>query len=103
MRLVLVTTTVAALGFVPMAMAQGAVAEVQRSQATIVVGGLVTPTALVLLILPILYPRYRTASTPQAQRSKVKPRGLLEHALERTIRISIFGVALGWSRRGTCS
>ena len=47
---------VAALGFVPMAMAQGVGAEVQRPLATVVVGGLCTSTALTLLILPSLYP-----------------------------------------------
>lgn len=56
MRPVLVTALVAALGFVPMAMAQGVGAEVQRPLATVVVGGLVTSTALTLLILPALYP-----------------------------------------------
>ena len=56
MRPVLVTALVAALGFVPMAMAQGIGAEVQRPLATVVVGGLVTSTALTLLILPALYP-----------------------------------------------
>ena len=56
MRPVMVTALVAALGFVPMAMAQGVGAEVQRPLATVVVGGLVTSTALTLLILPSLYP-----------------------------------------------
>ena len=56
MRPVLVTALVAALGFVPMALAQGIGAEVQRPLATVVVGGLVTSTALTLLILPALYP-----------------------------------------------
>ena len=56
MRPVLVTALVAALGFVPMALARGIGAEVQRPLATVVVGGLVTSTALTLLILPALYP-----------------------------------------------
>ncbi len=56
MRPVMVTALVAALGFVPMAMAQGVGAEVQRPLATVVVGGLCTSTALTLLILPSLYP-----------------------------------------------
>lgn len=56
MRPVLVTALVAALGFVPMAVAHGVGSEVQRPLATVVVGGLVTSTALTLLILPALYP-----------------------------------------------
>ena len=47
---------VAALGFVPMMLADGVGAEVQRPLATVVVGGLVTSTVLTLLILPTLYP-----------------------------------------------
>lgn len=55
-RPVLMTALVAALGFVPMMLAQGIGAEVQRPLATVVVGGLVTSTALTLLVLPALYP-----------------------------------------------
>ena len=62
-RPVLMTALVAALGFVPMTLATGAGAEVQRPLATVVVGGLVTSTILTLLVLPALYPwlRRRTA------------------------------------------
>jgi cobalt-zinc-cadmium resistance protein CzcA len=56
MRPVMMTALVAALGFVPMALATGVGAEVQRPLATVVVGGLVTSTMLTLLILPALYP-----------------------------------------------
>lgn len=56
-RPVLMTALVAALGFVPMALAHGIGAEVQRPLATVVVGGLGTSTLLTLLILPALYPR----------------------------------------------
>ena len=55
-RPVLMTALVAALGFVPMMLASGAGAEVQRPLATVVVGGLVTSTVLTLLVLPALYP-----------------------------------------------
>lgn len=55
-RPVLMTALVAALGFVPMALATGVGAEVQRPLATVVVGGLVTSTLLTLVILPSLYP-----------------------------------------------
>jgi len=59
-RPVLMTALVAALGFIPMAFAQGVGAEVQRPLATVVVGGLVTSTLLTLVILPSLYPRLFT-------------------------------------------
>jgi cobalt-zinc-cadmium resistance protein CzcA len=54
-RPVLMTALVASLGFVPMALSQGAGAEVQRPLASVVIGGLVTSTALTLLVLPVLY------------------------------------------------
>ena len=55
LRPVLMTALVASLGFLPMALSHGAGAEVQRPLATVVIGGLVTATALTLLVLPILY------------------------------------------------
>ena len=55
LRPVLMTTFVAALGFVPMAVATGTGAEVQRPLATVVVGGVVTSTLLTLVVLPVLY------------------------------------------------
>ena len=55
LRPVLMTALVASLGFVPMALSHGAGAEVQRPLATVVIGGLVTSTALTLLVLPALY------------------------------------------------
>ncbi len=55
LRPVLVTSVVASLGFLPMAMSTSAGAEVQRPLATVVIGGLVTSTLLTLLVLPTLY------------------------------------------------
>jgi cobalt-zinc-cadmium resistance protein CzcA len=55
LRPVLMTALVAALGFVPMMLATGVGAEVQRPLATVVVGGLVTSTFLTLVILPALF------------------------------------------------
>jgi cobalt-zinc-cadmium resistance protein CzcA len=49
------TALVASLGFIPMALATSAGAEVQRPLATVVIGGLITSTLLSLLILPTLY------------------------------------------------
>lgn len=55
LRPVLMTAAVASLGFLPMALSNGAGAEVQRPLATVVIGGLVTATILTLLVLPVLY------------------------------------------------
>jgi cobalt-zinc-cadmium resistance protein CzcA len=55
LRPVLMTALVASLGFVPMALAHGRGAEVQRPLATVVIGGLVTSTALTLIVIPALY------------------------------------------------
>jgi cobalt-zinc-cadmium resistance protein CzcA len=51
----LMTALVASLGFVPMAIATGAGAEVQRPLATVVIGGIITSTFLTLVLLPVLY------------------------------------------------
>ncbi|WP_174492498.1 efflux RND transporter permease subunit [Acinetobacter sp. Marseille-Q1623] len=55
LRPVLMTACVAALGFVPMALATGTGAEVQRPLATVVIGGILSSTALTLVLLPVLY------------------------------------------------
>ena len=55
LRPVLMTALVASLGFVPMALATGTGAEVQRPLATVVIGGILSSTALTLLVLPGLY------------------------------------------------
>jgi len=55
LRPILMTALVASLGFVPMALAVGRGAEVQRPLATVVIGGILSSTALTLLVLPVLY------------------------------------------------
>jgi len=55
LRPVLMTALVASLGFVPMALAHGTGAEVQRPLATVVIGGIISSTLLTLLVLPALY------------------------------------------------
>lgn len=55
LRPVLMTALVASLGFLPMALATGTGAEVQRPLATVVIGGILSSTALTLLVLPALY------------------------------------------------
>lgn len=68
LRPVLMTATVAALGFVPMAIATGRGAEVQRPLATVVIGGIISSTALTLLVLPCLYRMFH-AREPQIEES----------------------------------
>jgi cobalt-zinc-cadmium resistance protein CzcA len=55
LRPVLMTATVASLGFLPMAISSSAGAEVQKPLATVVIGGLITATFLTLFVLPLLY------------------------------------------------
>jgi cobalt-zinc-cadmium resistance protein CzcA len=55
LRPVLMTALVASLGFLPMAFATGTGSEVQRPLATVVIGGILSSTALTLLVLPVLY------------------------------------------------
>src|SRR5215475_7868936 len=58
LRPVVITALVASLGFVPMAIATGTGAEVQKPLATVVIGGLISATLLTLLVLPALYARF---------------------------------------------
>ena len=62
LRPVLMTALVASLGFVPMALATGPGAEVQRPLATVVIGGIISSTILTLLVLPALYVLFRRES-----------------------------------------
>ncbi|WP_374251980.1 efflux RND transporter permease subunit [Acinetobacter brisouii] len=55
LRPVLMTACVASLGFIPMALATGTGAEVQRPLATVVIGGILSSTLLTLLLLPVIY------------------------------------------------
>jgi cobalt-zinc-cadmium resistance protein CzcA len=60
LRPVLMTAFVASLGFLPMALSNGAGAEVQRPLATVVIGGLMIATFLTLFVLPVLYIMFET-------------------------------------------
>ncbi len=62
LRPVLMTALVASLGFIPMALATGTGAEVQRPLATVVIGGILSSTALTLVVLPTLYKWFHTPS-----------------------------------------
>lgn len=55
LRTVLMTAAVASVGFIPMAFSTGAGAEVQRPLATVVIGGVISSTAMTALVLPALY------------------------------------------------
>ncbi|MBN8829127.1 MAG: CusA/CzcA family heavy metal efflux RND transporter, partial [Sphingomonadales bacterium] len=63
LRPVVMTALVASLGFVPMALATGPGAEVQKPLATVVIGGLLSATLLTLFVLPTLYARYGRRET----------------------------------------
>jgi len=77
LRPVLMTALVASLGFVPMALATGTGAEVQRPLATVVIGGILSSTALTLLVLPLLY---RWAHRRAEVRKPAEPSPSLEPA-----------------------
>jgi cobalt-zinc-cadmium resistance protein CzcA len=66
----LMTALVASLGFVPMALATGAGAEVQRPLATVVIGGILTSTFLTLLVVPVLYDWIERKSKPKPKRTE---------------------------------
>jgi cobalt-zinc-cadmium resistance protein CzcA len=66
LRPVMMTALVASLGFVPMAIATGPGAEVQRPLATVVIGGIISSTILTLLVLPALYILFRRESAHAA-------------------------------------
>ncbi len=73
LRPVIMTASVAALGFLPMALSGSAGAEVQRPLATVVIGGLITATLLTLFVLPVLYRifdemKWRKASSSLSKR-----------------------------------
>jgi cobalt-zinc-cadmium resistance protein CzcA len=77
-RPVAMTALVASLGFVPMALATGTGAEVQKPLATVVIGGLLTATLLTLVVLPALYARF----SGKREESSFNPRE--EPPMERT-------------------
>lgn len=70
LRPVLMTATVASLGFLPMAISTSAGAEVQKPLATVVIGGLITATLLTLFVLPLLYIIFGTKRNMKGGRMK---------------------------------
>jgi cobalt-zinc-cadmium resistance protein CzcA len=77
LRPIAMTALVASLGFVPMALASGTGAEVQKPLATVVIGGLVSATLLTLLVLPALYARFGAAANGGKQ-AAAAPRSPLQ-------------------------
>jgi len=76
LRPVLMTALVASLGFVPMAIATGTGAEVQRPLATVVIGGILSSTALTLLVLPLLYRlAYRRQEEEEEEAGRIRSEG----------------------------
>ena len=69
LRPVVITALVASLGFLPMALATGTGAEVQKPLATVVIGGLITATLLTLLVLPALYARFGGEGGPKQEKA----------------------------------
>ncbi len=70
LRPVLMTASIAALGLVPLLFATGPGSEIQRPLAIVVIGGLVTSTALTLILLPILYRRFGLSAEVGSPRDK---------------------------------
>jgi len=71
LRPVLMTALVASFGFIPMALATGRGAEVQRPLATVVIGGIISSTLLTLFVLPVLYSMLHGSETSESPGSRV--------------------------------
>ena len=85
LRPVIMTASVASLGFLPMALSQSGGAEVQRPLATVVIGGLITATFLTLIVLPILYYYFEKGV-------RVKPGAVLPILLVGALMFQVNGV-----------
>ena len=81
LRPVLMTALVASLGFVPMAIATGTGAEVQQPLATVVIGGILSSTALTLLVLPVLYRLAHGRDEEEAVFNEAQKQAALEHEI----------------------
>lgn len=77
LRPVLITAAVASLGFLPMALSQGAGAEVQRPLATVVIGGLTVATILTLFVLPVLYSLFEKRSFDKMKKKRAMATAML--------------------------
>src|SRR3546814_19793553 len=97
------TALVASIGFVPMAIASGAGAEVQKPLATVVIGGLISATLLTVFLLPTLYARYGRRETdipPPDQRPDPGSSTLVKAALRVLVAaLSATGIPVRGERR----
>jgi cobalt-zinc-cadmium resistance protein CzcA len=75
LRPVVITALVASLGFVPMALATGTWAEVQKPLATVVIGGLISATFLTLFVLPALYSRFAPETAREEEKRTDRAQG----------------------------
>ncbi|PKP44550.1 MAG: CusA/CzcA family heavy metal efflux RND transporter [Bacteroidetes bacterium HGW-Bacteroidetes-13] len=87
LRPVLMTAAVASLGFLPMALSNGAGAEVQRPLATVVIGGLISATVLTLMVLPALYVLFETVQI------KVKSKNMKKGLTICLLLVSLSGIS----------
>jgi len=78
LRPILITALVASLGFLPMAIATGTGAEVQRPLATVVIGGILSSTMLTLLVLPLLYRLVNKPNSEAISSEKLEKENLSE-------------------------
>ncbi|MCY1226586.1 Multidrug resistance protein MdtC [compost metagenome] len=72
LRPVLMTACITALGMIPLLLASGPGSEIQRPLAIVVSGGLVSSTALTLLLLPLLFERFGVARSRQESRARME-------------------------------
>jgi cobalt-zinc-cadmium resistance protein CzcA len=95
LRPVIITASVAALGFLPMALSGSAGAEVQRPLATVVIGGLISATLLTLLVLPILYYWFNEGIKIKSNKMKINKTYILIPLL-----IGLFSCSSGQGEEG---
>jgi len=86
LRPVIMTALVASLGFVPMAVATGTGAEVQKPLATVVIGGLITTTLLTLLVLPALYAFFDSKARTASVEAELADGAIADHEFPRNER-----------------
>ena len=92
LRPVLMTALVASLGFVPMAIATGPGAEVQRPLATVVIGGIISSTMLTLLVLPALYRMFSRTTVVNRSANDENAEFFVERG--RTVSIAFYDAAI---------
>jgi hypothetical protein len=104
LRAVLMTSLVAPLGFVPMAIATGPGAEVQRPLATVVIGGIISSAVLTLFVLPALYVLLRRDSdeveTPEPPTSPKLRRSAMKYVLALIAAIALAAPAAAQHSHG---